>query len=99
LLEDETLDAWIKFMKQYDQHSTRPYLQFAYVPSQEFGVPLTGLPCSVVDWMETFEGSTGGYDRALTEMVLDAISFGVVGPKSEWWCIRYAEILPYHLLD
>lgn len=87
-LEDGTVDGWKDFKNLYDRHSTRSYLQFVHVPNQElqtqFGIPATGLPTSVINWMETFDNSTGSYDRALTKTLLDAIAFGVVGDVPEW---------------
>lgn len=92
-MENDTVDGWKDFKNLYDRHSTRSYLQFVHVPCQElqvqFGVPATGLPTAVINWMETFDTSTGAYDRALTETVLEAIAFGVVGDNPEWRCIRY----------
>ena len=36
---------------------------------------LQSYPSSVVEWCETKEDSTGAYDRALTETVLDSVAF------------------------
>lgn len=46
-----------------------------------------------VNWMETFDNSTGAYDRALTEVVLEAVAFGWKPPAethegTKWWCIE-----------
>lgn len=101
-----SIEGWEDFKNQYDRHTTRSYLQFAYIPGRElqtkYGIPPTSLPTSVINWMETFDSGTGSYDRALTEMVLDAFAFGVVGPKPDWYCIECVlliSILAKHYAD
>ncbi|KAF9466955.1 hypothetical protein BDZ94DRAFT_1305819 [Collybia nuda] len=84
-------EGW-KCMKSFDQYSTRAYMSLKYKPSKNLGIPLKPLPTDVVNWLETFDKSTGWYDRALSETVLEAIAFGwrPVGsnlPKTEWSCI------------
>ncbi|KAF6745152.1 hypothetical protein DFP72DRAFT_1077748 [Ephemerocybe angulata] len=93
-------DSGWKILKgQYDRYSTRSYLQFGYVPSEDlqtkYGIPGTGLPTSVINWMETFDKSSGWYDRALLETVLEALAFGAVGPTPDWHCIKHGtSVLP-----
>ncbi|TEB18099.1 FAD/NAD(P)-binding domain-containing protein [Coprinellus micaceus] len=92
-------EGWEKLKNEFDHYSTRSYLQFGYKPSralqEKFGIPNTGLPTSVINWLETFDKSSGWYDRALTETVLEQIAFGAVGPEVDWRCIRYGtSVLP-----
>ena len=103
LLEDMETggnEGWIKLKTEYDQYSTRSYLQFGYKPSEQlrktYGIPNTGLPTLVIDWMETFDKSSGWYDRALTETILEALAFGAVGPEPEWHCIQYVLPIRHH---
>ncbi|KAF5331265.1 hypothetical protein D9611_013128 [Ephemerocybe angulata] len=91
--------GWKILKGQYDRYSTRSYLQFGYVPSEDlqtkYGIPGTGLPTSVINWMETFDNSSGWYDRALLETVLEALAFGAVGPTPDWHCIKHGtSVLP-----
>lgn len=91
-METGSNEGWMKLKKEYDQYSTRSYLQFKYRPSKklrdDFKIPDAGLPTSVIDWLETFDKSSGWYDRALTETILEALAFGAVGPEVEWRCIQ-----------
>ncbi|KAJ3505079.1 hypothetical protein NMY22_g17706 [Coprinellus aureogranulatus] len=98
-METGSNEGWEQLKKEYDQYSTRSYLQLGYIPSKDlqdrFGIPATGLPTSVINWLETFDNSTGSYDRALTETILEALAFGAVGPKPEWHCIQHGtSVLP-----
>ncbi|EFI26657.1 hypothetical protein CC1G_15428 [Coprinopsis cinerea okayama7 len=93
--------GWKEFKKKYDRYSTRSYLQFEYKPSKalqdKFHIPDEHLPTAVIDWLETHDKSSGWYDRALSETVLEALAFGDVdgGPKPEWHCIdRGTSVLP-----
>ncbi|KAK2462142.1 hypothetical protein APHAL10511_005840 [Amanita phalloides] len=73
-------DGWNYLMK-YDKYSTRAYMALAYQPSDELlakypQLPRSPLPTDVINWCETYDKSTGWYDRALSETVLEAIAFG-----------------------
>ncbi|KDR80293.1 hypothetical protein GALMADRAFT_242628 [Galerina marginata CBS 339.88] len=80
------------YMMRFDSYSTRAYMSIAYEPSEDLGIPPCPLPTDVVNWCETFETSTGWYDRALSETVLEAIAFGWQPgpdpPSVEWYCIN-----------
>jgi monoamine oxidase len=83
--------GWV-YMQGYDLYSTRAYMSTKYLPSPRLpNLPATPLPTDVVNWCETFDKSTGWYDRALTETVLEAIAFGWQPepnpPPTEWFCI------------
>ncbi|EAU87992.1 amine oxidase [Coprinopsis cinerea okayama7 len=93
-------EGWEEMKRDYDQYSVRAYLQFKYIPSKglqkRFGIPATPLSVTVVDWMETYQGS-GLFDRGVTETVLEALAFGEIeaGPQPEWHCIDGgASVLP-----
>ena len=50
---------------------------------------LMPYPLSVVEWCETFDGSTTSFDRALTENVLDSLAFSYDDKPFNWYCIEY----------
>ncbi|KAJ7207139.1 hypothetical protein GGX14DRAFT_567704 [Mycena pura] len=90
-MKDKTKKGWEKLLR-YDRHSTRAYMTTQYIPSDDLNIPKTSLPVDVVNWLETFDMSTGWYDRAFTETVLEAVAFGW-DPSSDplvrtpWFCI------------
>ena len=90
-LEQDTTDGW-EYMMTFDNYSTRAYMSIAYQPSDDLQLPSSPLPADVVNWCETFDKSTGWYDRALSETVLEAIAFGWQpdpdAPPVEWYCIE-----------
>ncbi len=97
-LEYKTNDGW-EYMKQFDLYSTRSYMSIQYRPSPELNLPARPLPTDVVNWVETFDKSTGWYDRALSETVLEAVAFGwspSTNPleSTPWWCIELVSLLP-----
>jgi len=78
-----------KVMMRNDVYSTRAYMSLKYIPSSKFELEPEHLTTNVVNWLETMDTSTGSYDNAFTETVLDAIAFGSVhGEKIEWKCIE-----------
>ncbi|KAG1769110.1 hypothetical protein EV702DRAFT_1189117 [Suillus placidus] len=83
-------EGW-KYMKSFDHYSTRAYMQLKYIPSPSLGLPNNSLSTDVVNWCETFDKSTGWYDRALSETVLEAVAFGwhpgPDPPPTQWFCI------------
>ena len=97
-LANGTTTGWDK-MLSVDAHSTRSYMAFAYKPSPSLNIPEQTLSTNVINWLETFDKSTGWYDRGLTETVLEAIAFAQVGDSSiDWKCIMYVYIcLMMHL--
>lgn len=90
-LEDGGSVGW-EYMKSFDQYSTRAYMSLKYIPSPSLGLPNKPLPTDVVNWCETFDKSTGWYDRALSETVLEAVAFGWQPgphpPRTPWFCIE-----------
>ncbi|KAG8740117.1 hypothetical protein FRC10_004746 [Ceratobasidium sp. 414] len=80
-------------MQKFDLYSTRSYMQLAYKPSLSLNLPDKSLPTDVVNWCETFDKSTGWYDRALSETVLEAVAFGWQPgpnpPRTQWFCVEY----------
>ena len=92
-LETDSQEGWLHLMK-YDSYSTRSYLAHVYRPSADFlkknpGFPDQSLPSDVINWMETRNTSSGSYDKAFSESVLDAIAFGKVGPQPvDWKCLE-----------
>ena len=86
-------EGW-EYMKKFDKHSTRSYMALEYKPTGSLGLPDKPLPTDVINWCETFDKSTGWYDRALSETVLEAVAFGWSPgrnpPPTPWFCIECA---------
>ncbi|OAX41858.1 hypothetical protein K503DRAFT_436190 [Rhizopogon vinicolor AM-OR11-026] len=94
IMEDVGLDTnmgkgW-DLMMQNDAYSLRAYMSFKYIPSVDLKLPPSHLNTNTINWCETFDKSTGWYDRALTEQVLEALAFARVGSSTfgeiEWKC-------------
>ncbi|KZV68887.1 amine oxidase [Peniophora sp. CONT] len=90
-LANHTTTGW-EYMKKYDKYSTRAYLSTVYRPSEDLGLPDASLSVDVIDWLETFNAGTGWFDRALSETILEAVSFGwdpsaEVRATREWYLI------------
>ncbi|KAG0694123.1 hypothetical protein DFH29DRAFT_1035290 [Suillus ampliporus] len=86
-LEQNTEKGW-EVMKKNDTHTVRSYMSFKYIPSVSLELPPMHLSTNVINWCETFDTSTGAYDRSLTEGVLDALAFAKVESDPEWKCFR-----------
>lgn len=92
-VERETDDGW-KMMMTYDKYSTRAYMAGDRRDNTEKldELGLMPYPLNVVNWCETFDASTGAYDRALTEKVLGTLAFA--WPENnptkgiEWFCVE-----------
>lgn len=95
-LEEGTDKGW-EYLKKYDHYSTRAYMSLVYRPSAKLNLPNAPLPSDIINWVETFDKSTGWYDRALSETVLEAVAFGwspSTNPMeaTRWWCIECVSI-------
>lgn len=66
-------------IEQYDQWSMRTYLSEA-----------NNLPPQVINLFETFDKSTGWYDRALMETICEDLAFNWLGKAEElhWYCFE-----------
>ena len=92
-LKYNTRTGWDKMLSVH-AHSTRSYMTFAYIPSESLGIPQEHLSTRVVNWLETFDKSTGWYDRGFNERVLEAIAYGQTDEGVvDWKCIKYVFIL------
>ena len=89
----------LEYLKTFDHYSTRTYMSLKYTPSASLNLPNTPLPTDVVNWCETFDKSTGWYDRALSETVLEAVTFGWQPgpnpPRTQWFCIESVLFSPH----
>lgn len=84
--------GWQK-LKSVDKYSTRAYMALVYEPSPNLGLPKGPLTTDVINWLETFDKSTGWYDRAFSETILEAVAFGWnpsddPAAKTPWFCIE-----------
>ncbi|KAG2151158.1 flavin-containing amine oxidoreductase-domain containing protein [Suillus bovinus] len=99
-LEKQVTKGW-EVMKKNDAYSLRAYMLFKYIPSVNLKLPPMHLSTNVINWCETFEDSTGSYDRALTEAVLESLAFakadsGIV----EWKCFNGgSQVLTEYMTD
>jgi hypothetical protein len=71
-------EAMAQLYKGYDQYSMRTWLENQ------------GLSSSAINYCETLDKSTGWYDRALTETVLESLAFEWPGggPSIKWYCFE-----------
>lgn len=81
-------EGWRRLLEK-DKYSSRAYMCTEYRPSADLELPDAALPTDVVNWMETFAGSTGSFDRAFTQDVLDALAFGWLPNPSPSACFRH----------
>ncbi|KAG1869407.1 hypothetical protein DFJ58DRAFT_63493 [Suillus subalutaceus] len=90
-IEQNVHSGWDNMLK-HDAYSLRSFMSFKYIPSASLQIPPTHLSTNVINWCETFENSTGSYDRALTESVLEALAFASVESQTfgdvEWKCFE-----------
>ncbi|KAG1869401.1 hypothetical protein DFJ58DRAFT_765921 [Suillus subalutaceus] len=90
-LEQNVHSGWDN-MKKHDAYSVRSFMSFKYIPSASLQIPHTHLSADVINWCETFYDSTGSFDRALTESVLDALAFVSFESQTlgdvEWKCFE-----------
>jgi hypothetical protein len=79
---DALMKDWktgMKTLMEADDYSVRSFLRFK------------GWNQEVINWVETMEDSTGSFDRALSEEVLDSMAFDYpVGPAQtvSWFCVE-----------
>ncbi|KAH9835191.1 FAD/NAD-binding domain-containing protein [Rhodofomes roseus] len=84
-----------KLMMEYDQYSTRAYMSANRSDTRPEldELRLMPYPTPVVDWLEMFDKSSGWYDHALSETVLETLAFnfppsgGNEEKQVEWRCI------------
>ncbi|KIP03625.1 hypothetical protein PHLGIDRAFT_77283 [Phlebiopsis gigantea 11061_1 CR5-6] len=97
-------EGW-RLMMKYDKYSMRAYISGNRSDNTSFLDPERRFPYSVpvVQKCETFDMSTGGFDRALTEVVLDYLDFSWDGQTDiRWYCVdggstRLAEALDRYM--
>ncbi|KAG7091713.1 hypothetical protein E1B28_008114 [Marasmius oreades] len=93
MLRKEFKEGYKELMK-YDEHSTRSFMAFVHleewVDSSGKTYPRKDLyPTSVINWLETMTYSTGWFDRAFSETVLEALAFAEGLPKpAEFRCVK-----------
>lgn len=88
--QNNTKDGW-KLMMKYDMYSMKAYMTgnrsdtACYLDREK----LMPYPIEVVNWCETFDKSTGWYDRGLTETVLESLAFQYDRSPINWKYIVY----------
>lgn len=88
--EKKEKDGW-KLMMDYDKYSMRSYMAGNRTDTAPW-LDKKGLmpyPLDVVNWCETFDKSSGWYDRGLTETVLESLAFSWDGKPIDWKYIKY----------
>lgn len=79
-------------MRANDAYSVRAYMAFKYMPSFNLDLPPAHLTNNIVNWCGLLGGSSGWYDRALTEAVLGALAFAKTDETDfgdvEWKCFE-----------
>jgi hypothetical protein len=88
-LRQNTDKGW-NLMRKNDVYSVRAYMSLKYLPSINLELPPMHLATSVVNWCETFDNSTGSYDRGITEQVLESLAFASTDAFGdvEWKCFE-----------
>ncbi|KAG1879144.1 hypothetical protein F4604DRAFT_1880092 [Suillus subluteus] len=86
-LEQNVHSGWRNLMK-HDAYSLRSFMSLKYTPSASLQIPRTHLSTNVINWCETFNDSTGSYDRGLTEAVLVALVESQTLEDVEWKCLK-----------
>jgi len=70
-------EAGIRKLMRFDQYSVRGYM-----------ADCLKLPGPIIDWCETMNRSTGGYDLSLTQTVLNMLPFS--GGGVDWYRLKYS---------
>ena len=90
-LETGGNDGWTVLMEN-DTHSVRSYMASKYLPSYSLNLPPRHLSSDVINWCNLLQNSSGGYDRALSELVFSALAFANVGNNNygdvDWKCFE-----------
>ncbi|KAF8131457.1 hypothetical protein EV363DRAFT_1449854 [Boletus edulis] len=90
-LEKGTTMGW-EVMNANDSYSVRAYMASKYMPSDGLKLPPRHLSNNVINWCTLLGGSSGGYDRALTEAVFSSLAFAKVGDTDygdvDWKCFE-----------
>ncbi|KAG1873094.1 flavin-containing amine oxidoreductase-domain containing protein [Suillus subluteus] len=90
-LEQNDHSGWRNIMK-HNAYSLRLFMSLKYTPSASLQIPRTHLSTNVIHWCETFDDSTGAYDRGLTEAVFQALALASVESQTlggvEWKCFE-----------
>lgn len=68
---------------QYDDWSTRHYMRFR--PDKLTDLDPGRLSHQMISFLETIDTSTGNYDQAFVESVLDSVDFST--PNTKWECV------------
>ncbi|KAG6380589.1 hypothetical protein JVT61DRAFT_4953 [Boletus reticuloceps] len=94
-IQNDKTTGW-DVMKANDSYSIRAYMASKYLPSYNLNLPPQHLSNNVANWCALLGGShgagSGGYDRALTEAVLESMAFASVGNTDygdvDWKCFE-----------
>ncbi|KAB8253768.1 hypothetical protein BDV32DRAFT_143456 [Aspergillus pseudonomiae] len=78
----ENFEVGFKMLLQVDDYSTREYLK-----RRGKAPNFTGYDFYSIQWMETQNTSSGLFDQAFSESVMDSFDFDY-GPDVQWYCIE-----------
>jgi monoamine oxidase len=85
------INEGFRMLMKLDHLSTRAFLRSfksqipeAYTSHNRDLLKTNGYPETVVSWLETMDSSTGLYDQALTETIMDTFDF----EAKDWVCIE-----------
>ncbi|CAE6420362.1 unnamed protein product [Rhizoctonia solani] len=76
--------AGLEELFEYDDWSTRTFMRFR--PDRMMDISPGRLPQEIISYLETLDTSTGNYDQAFAESVLDSVDFDT--PGTTWVCIK-----------
>ncbi|KAG9127559.1 hypothetical protein FRC07_012304 [Ceratobasidium sp. 392] len=90
----ENYDDGYEQLMVYDEYSTRAFM--AFVKLDEYTNPKTGVtylekplyPTTVINWLETMSFSSGWFDRAFSETILELLAFADGNSQTQWRCVK-----------
>ncbi|KAG1898907.1 uncharacterized protein F5891DRAFT_1190404 [Suillus fuscotomentosus] len=89
---EQNVDSGWKNLREHDAYSLRSFMSFKYTPTISLQIPRTSLSTNTINWCELLNSSTGSFEAALTEWVVDSLAFNGVESQTfgqvEWKCFK-----------